>query len=202
MAPPWQQLHCSLCINFYWVCCTAYLLRPSSGAPQSRYAGLLFLVDAGARRSNSAKFSTEQTLSQTPKQQHNIWLIFKIKQCVLMPAQKSQKKKEAFTSTATDPSVKNTSCCFLFYFWHIGDVKHDVCVVLCNASHRLVGSGNWVNRQFLAGTPRLDSPTEPQTAPDVPVSTLHGHHHYQCMNVCMNYCQSLLTKASAKCPKM
>ena len=93
MAPPWQQLHCSLCINFYWVCCTAYLLRPSSGAPQSRYAGLLFLVDAGARRSNSAKFSTEQTLSQTPKQQHNIWLIFKIKQCVLMPAQKSQKKR-------------------------------------------------------------------------------------------------------------
>ena len=28
--------------------------------------------------------------------------------------------------------------------------------------------------------------TEPQTAPDVLVGTLHGSHHLQCMNVCMN----------------
>ena len=41
--------------------------------------------------------------------------------------------------------------------------------------------------------------TEPLTAPDVLVGTLHGNHRHQCMNVCMNYCKSLLTKASAKC---
>ena len=33
-------------------------------ALQNRYAGLLFLMDAGARRSNSAEFSTKQTGSQ------------------------------------------------------------------------------------------------------------------------------------------
>ena len=36
-----------------------------------------------------------------------------------------------------------------------------------------------------------------QTAPDVLVGTLHGSHLHQCMN----YCQLLWTKASAKCPK-
>ena len=30
------------------------------------------------------------------------------------------------------------------------------------------------------------------------VGTLHGRHHHQCMNVCMNYCKSLYTKASDK----
>ena len=34
--------------------------------------------------------------------------------------------------------------------------------------------------------------TEPQTAPDVLVGTLHGSHRHQCMNG---------TKASVKCPK-
>ena len=29
---------------------------------------------------------------------------------------------------------------------------------------------------------------------------LHGSHRHQCMNVCINYCKSLWTKASAKCP--
>ena len=49
------------------------------GAPQSRYAWLLFLVDVGARRSNPVQsrpeFSTEHTRSHTPKQQHNIQVL-------------------------------------------------------------------------------------------------------------------------------
>ena len=40
--------------------------------------------------------------------------------------------------------------------------------------------------------------TEPQTAADVLVSTLHGCRHHQCMN----YRKSLWTKASDKYPKM
>ena len=32
----------------------------------------------------------------------------------------------------------------------------------------------------------LGQDTEPQTAPDVLVGTLHGSHRHQCMNVCMN----------------
>ena len=43
----------------------------------------------------------------------------------------------------------------------------------------------------------LDRDTEPQTAPDVLIGTLHGSHCHQCMNVCMNYCKS----TKAKCPK-
>ena len=44
--------------------------------------------------------------------------------------------------------------------------------------------------------PRTDS--EPQTAPDVLVGILHGNNHQQCMNVCVNYCKLLWTKASDK----
>ena len=33
----------------------------------------------------------------------------------------------------------------------------------------------------------LRQDTEPPTAPDVLVGTLHGSHHHQCMNICMNY---------------
>ena len=33
------------------------------------------------------------------------------------------------------------------------------------------------------------------------VGTLNGSHHQQCMNVCMNYCKSLWTKAFAECRK-
>ena len=65
----------------------------------------------------------------------------------------------------------------------------------------------WVRASFLLSEGRLfDSPslhvrdTEPQTTPDVLVTTLHGSHHHQCMNVCMNYCKLLWTKASDKCP--
>ena len=64
------------------------------GALWSRYAGLPFLVDAGARRSRSVEFSSEQTGSHAPKKHHNIWLLFKIKHSVLTPAQKSQKRNK------------------------------------------------------------------------------------------------------------
>ena len=43
--------------------------------------------------------------------------------------------------------------------------------------------------------------TEPQTTPDVLVGTLHGSHHHQCMNVCVNYYTLRWTKASVKCCK-
>ena len=48
----------------------------------------------------------------------------------------------------------------------------------------------------------LGQDTESQITPKVLVGTLHGINHHQCMNVCMNYCKLLWTKASAKCPKM
>ena len=47
----------------------------------------------------------------------------------------------------------------------------------------------------------LGQDTEAQTAPDVLVGSLHGSRHHQCVNVCMNYCKSLWTKASDKCSK-
>ena len=51
-----------------------------SGALWHKYTGLLFLVDAGARRSNSAELSTEWTGSKASKQQYDIRLLFKMKQ--------------------------------------------------------------------------------------------------------------------------
>lgn len=56
-----QVRHCSradrfnsnLCVYFNHVHCAVF---------RSRYIGLLFLVDARARRSNSAEFSTEQSI--------------------------------------------------------------------------------------------------------------------------------------------
>ena len=43
--------------------------------------------------------------------------------------------------------------------------------------------------------------TEPQTSPDVLLSTSHGSPCHQCMNVCMNYCQCHWANMSAKCSK-
>ena len=89
--------------------CSVQLLQ--SRILQNRYTGLLYLADVGARRSNSAEFSTEQTGSQAQKQQYNIWLLFKIKHSVLTPAHKSQKRdKHKFFC----PPVGNTSCCCFY----------------------------------------------------------------------------------------
>ena len=38
-------------------------------------------------------------------------------------------------------------------------------------------------------------------APDMLVGTLHGIHRHQCINVWINYCESLWTEASPKCPQ-
>ena len=56
----------------------------------------------------------------------------------------------------------------------------------------LLSEGQW----FDSPGPRsvLGQDTEPQTAPDVLIGTLHGGYHYQCMN----YSRLLWTKASAK----
>ena len=48
----------------------------------------------------------------------------------------------------------------------------------------------------------LKQDTEPQTAPDVLDGTLHGSHHHQCMNECINYYKLLWTQVSNKSPKM
>ena len=57
---------------------------------------------------------------------------------------------------------------------------------------------------LLSEGPWFDSPVEMSLGKilnsDVLVCTLHGSHPHQCMNPCMNYCKSLWTKASAKCP--
>ena len=56
------------------------------------------------------------------------------------------------------------------------------------------------SHQKVAGCPSVfGQGTEPQTAPDVLVGTLPCSHLYQCMNVCMNYCKPLGTKASFCC---
>ena len=63
------------------------------------------------RYSNLPEFSTEQTGSQTPKQQHNIRFLLKIIQCW---HQHKNLKKETNTSSSTNPSVGNTLCCCVY----------------------------------------------------------------------------------------
>ena len=67
------------------------------------------------------------------------------------------------------------------------------------SSQRLVIGRSLVQFPWSARRSVLGQGTEAQTAPDVLVSTLHGGHHHQCMDVCMNYCKCLWTKASDKC---
>ena len=54
----------------------------------------------------------------------------------------------------------------------------------------------WSVRQIVFG-----QDTEPQTAPEVLVGTLHGSHRQKYMKACMKYCKLLWTTVSAKCPK-
>ena len=64
-----DRFHSSLCVYFHLLRCVAYLLSCSSGSLDPSIA------DTRERRINSTEFCTEQTL----KQQHNIWLISRIK---------------------------------------------------------------------------------------------------------------------------
>ena len=64
--------HFSLCVNFHQVqvhCVSTLSQLRQSEAFQHKYAGLLFLADAGAQHSNSAEFSTKQKGSHASKQQ-------------------------------------------------------------------------------------------------------------------------------------
>ena len=67
---------------------TTLLQLQRSGPFRSRYARFLLLPDAGARCTNLAKFSTEQTWSLTPIEHHNIW--FTVHNKTLTAAQKSR----------------------------------------------------------------------------------------------------------------
>ena len=89
---------------------------------RSRYAGLLFLADARTQRSNSAEFGTEQTGSHAPKQQYNIWLLFKIKHSMLTPAQKSQKKRQI---RALLLILRSGSLCVVVFITHTYNCSHE-----------------------------------------------------------------------------
>ena len=72
---------------------------------------------------------------------------------------------------------------------------------LSGMSKRLVIRWSLARFPWSACRKVLGQDTEPHTAPDVLVCSLHGSYHHQCMNVRMNYCKLLWTKASAKCPQ-
>ena len=83
-------------------------------------------------------------------------------------------------------------------------IFHDLKIRLKNLSgmsKRLVIRWSLARFPWSACRKVLGQDTEPHTAPDVLVCSLHGSYHHQCMNVRMNYCKSLWTKASAKCPQ-
>ena len=83
-------------------------------------------------------------------------------------------------------------------------IFHDLRIRLKNLSgmsKRLVIRWSLARFPWSACRKVLGQDTEPHTAPDVLVCSLHGSYHHQCMNVRMNYCKSLWTKASAKCPQ-
>ena len=70
-------------------------------------------------------------------------------------------------------------------------VSNAVAVAICSI---LLSESCWFDSPGLHAEVSLaKSLDEPQTAPDMLVSTFHGSHRHQCMNV--------WTKASAKCPK-
>lgn len=73
--PPQQhtdRFHSSLIEYFHWIPCVEYLLHRSSGSPELFHSSYI-------RLQCSAKFSTKQKRSQTPKQHHIIHLILTIK---------------------------------------------------------------------------------------------------------------------------
>ena len=70
-----DRFHSSLCVTFHQVRCAAYLLCAAL-AVQSPPAQIHRITISGGC-SNSAKFSTEQKGSNTPKQQYEIRLLLK-----------------------------------------------------------------------------------------------------------------------------
>lgn len=75
----------------------------------SRYARLLFLPDAGARRIGSAEVSTEQTGSRTTSTQHNFRLISRIKPPKTNPSTSRNLLSVCCCVTAGTPRSRNSS---------------------------------------------------------------------------------------------
>ena len=63
----------------------------------------------------------------------------------------------------------------------------------------MLSEGNCFDSPGLHIEVSLDKTVNPK---QLLVSTLYGSHCHQCMNACINYCKSLWTKVSDKCPKM
>ena len=73
-----------------------------------------------------------------------------------------------------------------FYSAHVK--QHDYVLAERPPSLMSVSTAGW-NETFVQGfvVSQILNYTEPQTAPDVLVSTLHGSHRHQFMTVCINY---------------
>ena len=95
------ELMWSVCVYFY---CVTYVLRLSSRALLEQMHRASASAGCWNKMQQSAEFSTEQTGSHVPKQQHNFWFIFKNK------TKKKNLKKETNTSFSSNPLVGNTSC--------------------------------------------------------------------------------------------
>ena len=92
-----------------------------------------------------------------------------------------------------------SSCATLILTWQTRSINYEqnMAVVAQGPSQRLVIWRSLVWFPWSACWSVLGQDTEPQTAPDVLVGTLHVSHHLQCIN----YCKSLRIKVSAKYPK-
>lgn len=83
-----SRAHSSLCVCFYWIRCSAYLLWCSSSSPDPSIADtqgfyLCQMPEHGTSiQPNSAQSRSSETGSQTPNQYQNIQLIFRIKDSV------------------------------------------------------------------------------------------------------------------------
>ena len=75
------------------------------------------------RCSNSAQFSTKQTGSHTPKQQHNIRILFKIKHSLLTQAQKSTKRDKYKLYFSGASSFEGCNFCGLWRRLHWRDLQ-------------------------------------------------------------------------------
>ena len=69
-------------------------------------------------------------------------------------------------------------------------------------SQHLLSEGRWFDSPVLHVSVSFSKKLNPKTAPDVQLGTLHGSYRHHFMNLCVNYCKTLWTKASDKCPKM
>ena len=107
-----DRLHFSLCVNPHQVRCAAYLLRPHSGSPepygidmQEFYIWQMLEHDAAIQLHLAP---SRQEGKHRNNKQHP--LLFKIKHSL----QYTNLKEETNTSPSTNPSVRNTLCCWFY----------------------------------------------------------------------------------------